>query len=140
MIRQVPTEAVITAVVSTLNNSTDVTGLATGGVFNNVPQGTAFPYVEVTSPTERRFDTASRFGAEVLVNIKAVSQGRGDQEASRILDRCVRALNFAQLTLTSPQASLGITWENSERYADVINGVTTRYHVGMFRVWTEQTA
>ncbi len=140
MIRAIPTEAVLTAIVATLQGTSAVTTLATGGVYNNVPAGTPFPYVEVTAPADRRLDTMGRFGAETVVNVKAVSQAFGDREASRILAACTQALNFASLSLTSPQASLGITWDNSDRYAEVINGVTTRHHVGIFRVWTEQTS
>jgi hypothetical protein len=140
LIRAVGVEAVLTSVIAALKNSTGVTGLATGGIYNDVPQGTTFPYVEVTSPTTRKVDTFGRFGAETIVNVKAVSQARGDQDAMRILDQCIRTLNFATLSLQSPQASLGITWENSDRYLEVVNGIPTRHHVGIFRAWSEQTA
>lgn len=142
MIRNSPVEAVLSATVAKLRSSTGVTGLVTSttGIYNNVEQGASYPYIEVTSPVDSRLDTMSRFGSDVLVNIKAVSQARGDKEAAQVLDQCVRSLNFAVLSTTAPHASIGITWENSERYAETINGVTTRYHVGMFRVWAEQTS
>ena len=140
MKRRSPVEAVVTSVVSTLTGSTGVTV----GVFNNVPQGTAYPYVEVTSPASSRVDTFSRFGADVPVNVKVVSQGKGDQEAARILNACIVALGGEGgsnvLTLAAPHRSLGMSWDNDDRYAETVNGITTRYHVGMFRVWTEQTS
>ncbi len=136
--RHVAVEAVLTAVVTTLKASAGVMALVTG-VFNHVPQGTAYPYVQVTSPTDRRVDTMGRFGAETLVDVKVVSQAQGDQEAARVLDQCVRALDLQPLTLTD-HAGLGIAWESSDRFAEVVNAVITRHHVATFRVWTEQSA
>lgn len=139
--RRSPVESVLTAVVSTLRSSTGLTALlgSSSGVYNNAEQGAPFPYVVVSSPADRRLDTFGRFGAELVVNTQVVSQGRGDKEASQILDQVIRALNFATLD-TTQHTSIGITWDNSERYMETINGVTTRYHVGMFRVWTEQSS
>lgn len=139
MARRSPVEAVLTAIVTTLQNSTGVTGLVSTRVYNHVPQATVFPYVEVTSPTDRRADTMGRFGSSVLVDVKAISQGLGDQEATRITDQCVRALNFATLNTTGHTA-LGITWDSNERFREVVNGVVTRHHVATFRVWTEQSS
>jgi len=139
VIRRSPVETVIGSVVTALRASTALTALATGGIYNNVPQGTDYPYVEVTSPTDRREDTYGRFGAALLVDVKAISQSQGDQEAARIQDQCVRALNFQPLATTT-HTTLGITWESSDRFAEIVNGIRTRYHVGTFRVWTEQTS
>jgi hypothetical protein len=130
---------VLTAMVTTLKGSTGVTGLATGGVYNNVPQNTPYPYVEVTAPTDRRQDTYGRFGASTLVDVKVVSQYRGDQEAARILDQCIRALDFQKPTM-SGHTCLGISWEGNERFAEEVAGVVTRYHVATCRVWTEQSS
>lgn len=139
MIRRSPVETVIGSVVTVLKATTAVTGLATGGVYNNVPQGTAYPYIEVTSPIDQRLDTFGRLGNEAKVTVKAVTQAAGDQQGSRIMNACISALNFATLN-TSQHTSIGIAWDNGERYKETINGVTTRYHVGEFRVWTEQTS
>ncbi len=141
MIRRSPVETVIGSVVAALRASTMVTGLVASstGVYNNVDQGAAYPYLEVTSPTDRRLDTFSRFGNDALVDVKAVSQGKGDQQGTRIINAAIQALTLSALA-TSQHSALGIAWENNERYSETINGVTTRYHVGMFRVWTEQTS
>ena len=140
MIRRALTEPVLTAIIATLKGTSAVTTLATGGVWNHVPEGTAYPYVIVRSPAESREDTLGRFGASLVIEVQVVSQASGDLEGARLLDQCIRALNFAALSLTSPAASLGVTWENSERYAETINGLVTRHHVGLFRAWAEQTA
>ena len=135
-IRRSPVEAVLTATVAALKASTGLTPLVTG-VFNDVPQGTAYPYVVVTAPTNRRQDTWGCLGSAALIDVKAVSQYRGDREAERILDQCIRTLNFEELSM-SGHRMLGLAWDSSDRFQDVVNGVPTRYHVATLRAWTEQ--
>jgi hypothetical protein len=139
MARRSSVDATLAAIVLALKSSTGVTGLATGGIFNNVPQNTPYPYVVVTSPTDRREDTCGRFGSVLLVDVKAVSQYDGDKEAAGILDQCIQALNF-QKPAASGHTVLGMTWENSERFQEVVNGIPTRHHVATLRVWTEQSS
>src|SRR5690242_20171970 len=100
MARRSPDEAILTAVITALRASSDLTALATGGVYNSVPQGTAFPYVEVTVPSSVRQDTFSRYGSEATLDVKSVSQAAGDQEGVRIRSKCIEALNGQNLTLS----------------------------------------
>lgn len=138
--RRSPVETVLTTVVGALRASSGVTGqVGSTGIYNHVDQGAAMPYIVVSSPVDRRVDTVSQFGAETMVTVQVVSQARGDQEASRVLDHCIRALDFATLGTTG-HTSFGCSWENNERYSETINGVQTRYHVGIFRVWTGQSS
>lgn len=138
-LRRSPVEQVLTGIVTALKNSTGVTGLATGGIYNNVPQDTDYPYVVVSSPVDRREDTARRYGAIVSVDVKAVSQYPGDKEASQIIDQCLRVLHFQPPT-TTQHTVLGIRYEDGERYSEVVNGIVTRHHVAMFQVWSEQSS
>jgi uncharacterized protein DUF3168 len=144
-VRRSPVEHVIGAVVTTLRASTGLTALigSTTAVYNHVDQGASMPYVVVSAPSDRRMDTAV-FGAETLVNVQVCSQYKGDKEATQVYDQCLRALQptgspFTVLQ-TSQHTALGCAWDNSERYSETINGVQTRYHVGIFRVWTEQSS
>ncbi len=136
--RRLAIEPVIAAIVTTLRGSTGLTPLVTG-VYNNVPQGTVYPYVEVTAPTTRRLDTWGRFGLQALVDVKVISQGEGDRDGTRILDQCIRALDFQRPTLTG-HTMLGLAFDESVAYPETINGVTTRYHVATFRAWSEQSS
>lgn len=137
--RRIPVEAVLTAVVTTLKGTTAVTGITTGGIYNNVPQNTPYPYIEVSLPSVRRQDTYGRPGGDSVVQVKVVSQAMGDQEAARISDQCVRALDF-QRPSASGHSVLGMAYEDCELYRDVVNGIVTRYHANLFRVWTEQSS
>jgi hypothetical protein len=104
-----------------------------------VPQGTLYPYIEVSAPTNRRVDTNNTPGSEALIDLKVVSQYQGDAEADEIMDYCIRALNFQEPVLTDGHRMLGVAWDNSERYKETVSGIVTRYHVGTFRAWSEQT-
>jgi hypothetical protein len=141
MARRSPITAVLTGVVTTLRASTDLTALigSSTAVYNHVEQGATFPYVVVTSPTDRPMDTMGRFGVESLVDVKAISQYHGDKEAADIVNACVSALHFQRPTV-SGHTVLGTAMENGERYHEIINGIVTRHHVATFRVWTEQSS
>ncbi len=132
-------EAVVTAVVTALKASTGVSALVSTRVYNNVPQDTTYPYVVVSLPSAVRMDTFGRFGGLAAVELRAVSQARGDQEGIQILDQVVRTLDFTRPTLTA-QTMLGLAYDRSERYSEVINGIVTRHHVASFRAWTEQSS
>lgn len=136
MARQSPVEAVLTAIVTTLKNTSAVTALATGGIYNHVPQNTSYPYIEVCSPTGRRMDTMTKFGTLTLVDVKAVSQYHGDLEAARIISE-VNALHLQKPSATG-HTILGIAHDGEERMSEVVNGIVTRTHVSTFRVWSEQ--
>ena len=136
--RRSPDEAILTAVVAALRASSGVTALATNGIWNSVPQGTAFPYVEVTIPTSRREDTFSRYGADSTLDVKSISQAAGDQEGIRIREQVIGALNGQTLTL-SGHTTLGLRWDTNERFEELVNGIRTRHHVASFLVWTEQS-
>jgi hypothetical protein len=137
--RRSSVEAVLTAIVSALKSSTGVTGVATGGIYNNVPQNTPYPYVVVTSPTGRPSDTLGSLGSSVLVDLRAVSQYAGDKEAAQIIDQCQRAINF-QKPAVSGHRICALNLESEERYQELVNAIPTRHHVATFRVWTEQSS
>lgn len=138
--RTSPVDVVIGAIVTALKNSTGITALTGTRVYNNVPQPTVYPYIEVTSPTDRPQDTCGQFGTSILVDVKAVSQHFGDQEAAQILSHGRRALHFTSSLSVSGFQVFGVNWENGERYRETINGVVTRHQVDTYRVWVGQSA
>jgi len=140
-VRRSPLEFVLTAMVTALRASSGLTALigSSTAVYNNVEQGAVYPYVVVSSPTDRRMDTFGRFGAETLVDVKAVSQYPGDREASRIIDQAKRTLDLQPLA-TTEHTTLGVAWDTGERFSEIVNGIVTRHAVGTFRVWTEQSS
>jgi hypothetical protein len=139
MPRRSADQVVIGGVVNALLGSTGVTGLVSTRVYNNVPQNTAYPCIKVTLPTIRRTDTYGRLGATALIDVDVISQAFGDLEGAQILDQCVQTLNFTEPSL-SGHHSLGLAWDETTRFAEVVNGIVTRHHVASFRYWTEQSS
>jgi hypothetical protein len=139
--RRSPITAVLTGVVSTLRSDTGVIGLvgSSTGVYNNVEPLAAYPYIVVSSPTDRPMDTYGRFGVETLVDVKAVSQYPGDKEAADLVNAAVSALHFVRPTIGG-HTVIGTAYENGERFQEVVNGIVTRHHVATFRIWTEQSS
>lgn len=141
MARRSPITAVLTGVVSTLRaNSAVIAAVgSTTSVYNNVEPDAAFPYLVVSSPTDRPVDTMGRFGVESLVDVKAVSQAFGDKQAADLTDLVIQALHFQKPTI-SGHTVLGTAFENGERFQEVVNGIVTRHHVATLRIWTEQSS
>ncbi len=137
--RRSPDEAVLSAIVTTLKASSGVTALVSTRIYNNVPQDTTYPYVVVTLPTTRRQDTWGRAGALGIVDFRVVSQTAGDQEGIRVLDQINRVLDQTKPNL-SGHSTLGLAWDQTERYSEVVNGIQTRHHVASCRAWTEQSS
>ncbi len=141
MARRSPSTAVLTGVVTTLRASAGVVAAvgSTTSIYNNVDQDARYPYVVVMSPTDRPVDTMGRFGVESLVDVKAVSQARGDKEAADLVNECLQALHFQRPTIAG-HTVLGMAFENGERFQEVVNGIVTRHHVATMRIWTEQSS
>jgi hypothetical protein len=139
--RRSSVSAVLSGIVTALRADSDVVAAvgSSTAIYNNVAQGATFPYIAVTSPTDRPQDTMGRFGVDALVDVKAVSQYAGDKEAADIINECILALHFQAPTIAG-HTVLGINFENGERYQEVVNGLVTRHHVATFRVWTEQSS
>lgn len=137
--RRDPTEAVIGATVATLRATAGVTALVATRVYNNVPQGTVYPYVEVTTPTANRRDTFGRSGQQTLVDVKAITQTDGDLQGFRIRDQVTRGLD-AQKPAAVGHTILGIAWELNEQLEEFISGIRTRSHIATFRIWSEQSS
>ena len=141
MARRSPITAVLTGVVSALRAHAGVVAAvgSTTSIYNNVEPDARFPYLVVMSPTDRPVDTMGRFGVETLVDVKAVSQARGDKEAADLVNEAIQALHFQRPTVAG-HTVIGMAFENGERFQEVINGVVTRHHVATVRVWTEQSS
>ena len=139
MPRRSPDAVVIGGVVNTLLASTGVTGSVSTRIYNHMDQNTAYPCIKVTLPMTHRYDTLGRFGAWATVDVDVISQNFGDLEGAQILDQVVRALDFQRPTL-SGHTSLGLAFDETNRFSESINGIVTRHHVASFRYWTEQSS
>ncbi len=89
-----------TAIYEKLNGDAPLLALATGGVFDDVPAGTSFPYI-VLSEITAVDDGSSLFeGFEHSIEVQVWSSARGKQELFKIMGLIDPLLHDQPLTLT----------------------------------------
>lgn len=131
-------DAVLTALYTALNVA-GMTALATGGVYTNVPQKTAFPYVRLDSPTENRLDTMGRAGKTVSVQVHIFSDNSGPTQAAGILSKAIELLHYQTISVTG-HTVLAVQYQTGFDAGDeVINGVSVYHYVGIFDVIVQQS-
>lgn len=131
-------DAVTDAVFDALNVA-GMTALATAGVFTNVPQGTAFPYVRIDSPVESRLDTMGRAGKTVSISVHAFSNYAGPTKAAEMLSKAVELLHYAALTVAG-HSVIAVQYQGGNDAGDeIVNGVTVYHYVGTFDVMVQQS-
>jgi hypothetical protein len=112
-------------------------------IVDDVTPRPTYPYVLVEGSEERPVNTLGppnlpKWGGSARVNVRVVSQSRGDQEAFTILDAIKRALDGQPITVAGYQ-SAGISFEHVTVLKDTVNGVTTRELVAEFDVTVHQS-
>lgn len=91
--------AVQTAVFARLNVDATLTGLVTG-VYDAVPQGSAYPYVVIDEQQLRSWNTTTTVGAEITLAIHAYSRESGRKTALTILERVYALLHEVALSVS----------------------------------------
>ena len=130
-------EPIMTATYNALVGSAVVTALAP--VLNHVPQGTPRPYLVVETPTEVPWNTMGEFGKDVTLQLHAVSEAMGDQEALRILNAAIGALDYSKPSISSHQC-VSFKYEHGSSYKEeLVGGVIVRHHIALMRVFVAQS-
>jgi len=138
-LRRLPDEALFAAIITALRADATVVATATRGSFTEVPQGTSAPYNKVQAPTASRTDTCGRWGASTVIDVDSVSAGDTQAPGLRMRAAVMSALHAQTLAMTG-HTMLGVQWETSEYFPEVVNGLKYHHHVATFRVWTEQSS
>lgn len=96
-----PSFALQQSVFAALSADTALTALlGAGRVYDDVPQGSALPYLTLGQSTARDWSTATDSGTEHSFTVHAWSKARGKKEAHEILAAVRAALHDQPLTLT----------------------------------------
>jgi hypothetical protein len=115
----------------------DATLLALAPVYNDVPDGTAYPYVEIGTATERPWHTlggaTSGIGWNATVTVHIWSRYQGDLEALNILTRVTALLNFATLAVTGFTTAL-CEADQVKVLVEQVEKVETRHVAAIFRI------
>lgn len=104
-------------------------------VYDDVPEGAAFPYAVIGEDTHVPFDTDDSLGAESTVTIHVWSRYRGKNEAKEIQAAIYDALTRQELTIDGYDL-ITIEFEYSDVLLDP-DGIT-RHGVQRFRCLTER--
>ena len=120
------------AIFTALDNATinDVSGNSITGVFDDVPENTAYPYVVIGEETATNIDTKDKDAHEHTLTIHVWSQYRGRKEIKNIMSSVYTTLHNASITVSgSSLVNIRHEFENTLTEADGI----TRHGVMRFR-------
>tara|TARA_R100001440_G_scaffold47455_3_gene67412 strand:- start:424 stop:828 length:405 start_codon:yes stop_codon:yes gene_type:complete len=126
-IGQFPLQEII---YTTLNNDSTITSTFGAGVFDDVLEGSTYPFVEIGNETAIDYSTKDSTGAEYTVTIHVWSQYAGSKETKQIMDRIHDLLHNSNLTVTG-FALINLRFEFSDILRDPDG--KTRHGVMRFR-------
>jgi hypothetical protein len=107
-----PEIALINAIRTRLKADSSVTALATRGIFDQVPEGTASPYVYIGPVSRTRIEMDCYQLWSIRIRIYAISTGYNRNEDWEIIEAVVQSLDMQELELTDPysqEAPLKVT-------------------------------
>lgn len=125
------------AVAGVLNVSS-LTTLATGGIYDDLPQGTSFPCVwyEVNERDVRGLGTGAL--PEVELRVHVFSQYEGMKEAQAIASQAITLLKDQALTVTGWTHCGHVFYDETVAFHNEhIQGVRVREMVAVFRIYVE---
>jgi len=126
-IGQFPLQEII---YTTLSNDNTLTNTRGAGVYDEVIEGSAFPYVSIGHETAVDYSTKDVAGAEYTVTLHIWSQYTGSKEVKQIIDRIHDLLHDSNLTVTGFNL-INVRFEFSDIMMDP-DGIT-RHGVMRFR-------
>jgi hypothetical protein len=122
--------ALQTAVFAKLSTDNTLTVTLDAKVFDDIPEETAYPYVQLGEDTATDYSTKDSIGSEVSVNIDVWSRYRGSLEVKNIMDRVHTLLHDSSLSVTGSNF-INMRFEFSDIIRDP-DGIT-RHGVMRFR-------
>jgi hypothetical protein len=125
-------KAALVAVVGALRGDSTLAALATGGVYSDVPENTAAPYVHICNFTETPIP-AGMVIRDLTFQAVAVSTYAGDGEGFDIVNRVVQVLHNATLTV-SGYTFVVSNYESVSSYQEIAEGSIYRHFPIVFRI------
>ena len=92
--------ALQSTIYSALNNDNTLTSTLGVGVFDEVTEGTTYPFVAIGEDTVTDFGTKTEDGGQFTINIHVWSQYTGSKETKNIMDRIHDLLHDSNLSVT----------------------------------------
>ena len=132
------------AVLALLKATTALTAIVPAArVVDDVSARPTLPYVLVESGLEHPLNTmgppsALKWGSTAVVQVRVVSQYRGEAEATQIMGLVKAALDGQPLNVAG-YASVVVAFESARMLKDTIAGVVTREFVADFAITVHQS-
>lgn len=93
-----PMDEIHAAVYEVLSGDATLAGMVSG-VWDEVPEGTAYPYVTIGEDLEQPDNSHDRHGWQTVLTLHVWSKRRGSTEAKRIASRVIALLDHQPLTV-----------------------------------------
>lgn len=87
-------------IYTALNSDSNLTSTQGAAVYDEVPENSAFPYVQIGAESTADFSTKDLTGSEVTINLDVWSQYKGSKEVKDLMDRVHTLLHDSNLTVT----------------------------------------
>ena len=128
-------KSIQTAIYALLSG--DIALMALTTVFNDVPQGAAYPHVQIASGTERAWHTMGGMTAGIgwndTITLHIWSRYQGDLQALAILERLVALLNFTPIVVSGYPTVIA-ELDNARVLVEDVDKVETRHVPAIFRL------
>jgi len=92
--------ALQSAVYAALNGDSNLTNTLGASIFDDVPEGSAFPYVHIGQDTITEYGTKEFDGADTSLTLHIWSQYKGSLQAKNIMDRVHTLLHDSSISVT----------------------------------------
>ena len=122
--------ALQTAIYSRLKNDNTLTSTHGAGVYDDVPEGSSFPYVAIGESTALDYGTKDSHGSENTITLHVWSRYKGSKETKNIMDRLHDLLHNYNLSVSGANL-INIRFEFSDLIRDP-DGIT-RHGIIRFR-------
>jgi len=126
--------AVQTAIYTALNGDATLGAMVTG-IYDSVPQDTAYPYVTVGEDNHNEWDTNTTLGSDCSITIHTWSRSRGKKETKTIQGAIYDVLHRANLSAAGYRIDL-TEFVSSQSFTD--SDGLTRHGVQTFRMLIER--
>jgi len=124
--------------VYTALNVAGLTALATGGIFDDVPQMPTFPFIWYEVQERQAGVMGTRAIPEVELRVHVFSTYEGTSEAQSIMSKAIELLRYTTPAVTGYSTAVIFHDETIPLGLQELNGVKVRELVGMFRIYTQE--
>ena len=119
-----------TTIFNALNNDSNLTQTLGASIVDDVPSGTAYPFISIGEARSTDYDTKTEDGGEITVELHFWSQYKGSKEVKQMMDRVHSLLHNSNLSVSGFNLiNMRFDFSNIMRDPDG----TTRHGVMRFR-------